>query len=43
MHGFDSAYHGVPPWDIGKPQSEIVRLEQEGKLRGSVLDCGSIL
>ena len=40
MRGFDSAYLGVPPWDIGKPQSEIVRLEQEGKLRGSVLDCG---
>jgi 2-polyprenyl-3-methyl-5-hydroxy-6-metoxy-1,4-benzoquinol methylase len=40
MHGFDSAYLGVPPWDIGKPQSEIVRLEQEGKLHGSVLDCG---
>ncbi len=40
MRGFDSAYLGVPPWDIGKPQGEIVRLEQEGKLRGSVLDCG---
>jgi cyclopropane fatty-acyl-phospholipid synthase-like methyltransferase len=40
MHGFDFAYLGVPPWDIGKPQSEIVRLEQEGKLLGSVLDCG---
>jgi cyclopropane fatty-acyl-phospholipid synthase-like methyltransferase len=40
MRGFDSAYLGVPPWDIGKPQDEIVRLEQEGKLRGSVLDCG---
>jgi len=40
MHGFDSAYLGVPPWDIGKPQSEIVRLGQDGKLRGSVLDCG---
>jgi cyclopropane fatty-acyl-phospholipid synthase-like methyltransferase len=40
MHSFDSAYLGIPPWDIGKPQSEIVRLEQDGKLRGSVLDCG---
>lgn len=40
MLGFDSAYLGVPPWDIAKPQGEIVRLEQEGKLRGSVLDCG---
>ncbi|MGA2641096.1 MAG: class I SAM-dependent methyltransferase [Spirochaetia bacterium] len=40
MKGFDSAYLGVPPWDIGKPQSEIVRLEEKGVLRGSVLDCG---
>lgn len=38
--GFDSAYLGVPPWDIGRPQGEIVRLEKEGVLRGSVLDCG---
>lgn len=40
MCGFDSAYLGVPPWDIGRPQGEIVRLEKEGVLRGSVLDCG---
>lgn len=40
MSGFDSAYRGVPPWDIGKPQEEIVRLEEHGALRGSVLDCG---
>ena len=40
MSGFDSAYLGVPPWDIGRPQGEIVRLEKEGALRGSVLDCG---
>jgi cyclopropane fatty-acyl-phospholipid synthase-like methyltransferase len=40
MSGFDSAYHGVPPWDIGRPQKEIVRLEMDGALRGSVLDCG---
>jgi SAM-dependent methyltransferase len=40
MSGFDSAYRGVPPWDIGKPQGEIVRLEEQGALRGSVLDCG---
>ena len=40
MRGFDSAYLGVPPWDIGKPQDEIVRLEQDGKLLGSILDCG---
>jgi cyclopropane fatty-acyl-phospholipid synthase-like methyltransferase len=40
MSGFDSAYLGVPPWDIGKPQPEIIRLEEEGGIRGSVLDCG---
>ena len=39
MRGFDSAYLGVPPWDIGKPQGEVVRLEQDGRLRGSILDC----
>jgi len=38
--GFDSAYLGVPPWDIGRPQSEVVRLEAEGAIRGTVLDCG---
>lgn len=40
MRGFDSAYLGVPPWDIGKPQGEIIRLEEEGAIRGLVLDCG---
>ncbi len=40
MSGFDAAYRGNPPWDIGRPQGEIVRLEEEGELRGSVLDCG---
>jgi cyclopropane fatty-acyl-phospholipid synthase-like methyltransferase len=40
MSGFDSAYLGVPPWDIGRPQAEVVRLEKEGARRGSVLDCG---
>jgi cyclopropane fatty-acyl-phospholipid synthase-like methyltransferase len=40
MSGFDSAYLGTPPWDIGRPQGEIIRLEEAGALRGSVLDCG---
>ena len=40
MKGFDSAYLGVPPWNIGRSQREVVRLEQEGALRGSILDCG---
>jgi len=40
MNGFDSAYLGTPPWDIGRPQAEIVELEEKGGIRGSVLDCG---
>ena len=39
-NGFDSAYLGTPPWDIGRPQAEIVELEEKGGIRGSVLDCG---
>jgi cyclopropane fatty-acyl-phospholipid synthase-like methyltransferase len=40
---FDSAYEGVPPWDIGRPQDDIVRLFDRGGFRGKVLDvgCGS--
>jgi SAM-dependent methyltransferase len=26
MDFFDSAYGGVPPWDIGRPQKEFIRL-----------------
>jgi ubiquinone/menaquinone biosynthesis C-methylase UbiE len=37
---FDSAYQGTPPWDIGKPQPEIVRLANAGEIPGSVLDVG---
>jgi len=40
MGGFDSAYLGTPPWDIGRPQSVVVRLEAQGALRGTVLDSG---
>jgi methylase of polypeptide subunit release factors len=40
MIGFDSAYLGVPPWDIGRPQLEIIRLGEEGGIHGSVLDYG---
>ena len=36
----DAAYRGVPPWDIGAPQPEVVRLEEEGGFRGGVLDVG---
>ena len=37
---FDLAYMGVPPWDIGRPQSEFVRLAEAGAIRGDVLDVG---
>ncbi len=37
---FDSAYQGTPPWDIGRPQREIVRLAETGEIRGKVLDIG---
>jgi len=37
---FEAAYAGTPPWDIGGPQPEVVRLEEEGGFRGQVLDVG---
>ncbi|HZK66439.1 MAG TPA: class I SAM-dependent methyltransferase [Chloroflexota bacterium] len=40
MSDFDEAYAETPPWDIGRPQREIVRLEDAGEIRGSVLDVG---
>jgi SAM-dependent methyltransferase len=40
MAFFDSAYSGTPPWDIGRPQREIVRLAEAGEIRGKVLDIG---
>jgi SAM-dependent methyltransferase len=40
-HDFDLAYReGTPPWDIGRPQPEIVRLAEEGSIVGDVLDVG---
>ncbi len=43
MDFFDSAYEGIPPWDIGRPQREIIRLAEEREIIGGVLDvgCGS--
>ena len=29
-----------PPWDIGRPQPEFVRLAEAGRLRGELLDAG---
>lgn len=31
---------GVPPWDIGAPQPEFVRLLDDREIRGDVLDVG---
>ena len=40
MNFFDSAYKGIPPWDIGRPQKEIIRLAEDGEINGTVLDAG---
>jgi SAM-dependent methyltransferase len=38
---FEEAYRqGTPPWDIGRPQPEVVRLVAEGEVVGDVLDVG---
>jgi cyclopropane fatty-acyl-phospholipid synthase-like methyltransferase len=39
---WDDSYTGeaLPPWDIGRPQPEFVRLADEGLLTGSLLDAG---
>lgn len=38
---FEAAYReGTPPWDIGRPQPEVVRLAEEGEFVGDVLDVG---
>lgn len=38
---FEDAYRaGAPPWDIGRPQPEVVRLAEEGEVVGDVLDAG---
>ncbi len=40
MQYFDEVYRGTPPWDIGRPQPEVVRLEESGAILGRVLDLG---
>jgi SAM-dependent methyltransferase len=40
LRSFDGAYKDTPPWDIGRPQAEIVRLAQQGAIKGRVLDVG---
>lgn len=33
-------YAGVPPWDIGRAQPEVVRIADEGGFNGDVIDVG---
>ena len=41
MTSFNEMYEGTPPWDIGRPQPMLVRLVEDGALRGGpVLDVG---
>jgi SAM-dependent methyltransferase len=37
---FEEAYLSLPPWDIGRPQGEIIRLAEDGEIRGAILDAG---
>jgi SAM-dependent methyltransferase len=37
---FNESYKGTPPWDLGRPQAEFIRLASDGKIRGRVLDVG---
>ena len=38
---FEASYRsGDAPWDIGRPQGEVVRLAEAGRVIGSVLDVG---
>lgn len=38
--GFDEMYVGVPPWDIGTAQPEVVRIAEAGGFTGDVIDVG---
>jgi ubiquinone/menaquinone biosynthesis C-methylase UbiE len=40
MSFFNEAYFGTPPWDIGRPQREFVKLADEGEITGDVIDLG---
>jgi SAM-dependent methyltransferase len=38
---FEAVYQGgEPPWDIGRPQPELVALAEAGLIQGDVLDVG---
>jgi ubiquinone/menaquinone biosynthesis C-methylase UbiE len=38
--GFDEAYLGTPPWDIGRAQPALIELIDTGRVTGRVLDVG---
>ena len=41
MHpSFNKSYRGSPPWDIGRPQTQFVKLAENGEIRGKILDVG---
>jgi ubiquinone/menaquinone biosynthesis C-methylase UbiE len=37
---FDPYYDNTPPWDIGRPQDAMVRLADDKRIAGRVLDVG---
>jgi ubiquinone/menaquinone biosynthesis C-methylase UbiE len=38
---FDTVYEGAPPWEIGRPQADLVRLFERGGFKGPrILDVG---
>ena len=37
---FNASYLGTPPWDIGRPQREFVRLAESGEVKGDIIDLG---
>ena len=37
---FNESYRGSPPWDIGRPQPEFVKLAEKGEIHGRILDVG---
>src|SRR5436309_14345980 len=40
QRGFDEMYAGVPPWDIGRAQPEVVGIADAGGFADPVIDVG---
>jgi len=40
VNSFESVYHGMPGWEIGRPQKEFINLEAADEIHGLVLDVG---